>query len=92
MVLICFNKPSGAPSQLTDRGSPDQRATLSNYITTPGVYPAGWLDCDSEGLLLRTDAGALQARIANPRFKLSKTYLVQVNRARRAGLPSALRG
>jgi 23S rRNA pseudouridine2457 synthase len=78
VVLIRFNKPFGVLSQFTDRGSPDQRATLSDFIDVPGVYPAGRLDRDSEGLLLLTDDGALQARIANPRFKLPKTYLVQV--------------
>jgi 23S rRNA pseudouridine2457 synthase len=92
MVLICFNKPYGVLSQFTDRGSPDQRATLSNYITTPGVYPAGRLDRDSEGLLLLTDDGALQARIANPRFKLSKTYLVQVEGIPDEGALDRLRG
>jgi 23S rRNA pseudouridine2457 synthase len=78
MALIRFNKPFGVLSQFTDRGSPDARATLSDHITLPGVYPAGRLDRDSEGLLLLTDDGALQARIADPRFKLPKTYLVQV--------------
>lgn len=78
MALIRFNKPFGVLSQFTDRGSPDARATLSDHITLHGVYPAGRLDRDSEGLLLLTDDGALQARIADPRFKLPKTYLVQV--------------
>ena len=76
--LILFNKPYGVLSQFTDRGSPTTRATLSDYITVKGVYPAGRLDRDSEGLLLLTDDGRLQARIADPRFKLPKTYLVQV--------------
>ena len=76
--LIAFNKPWGVLSQFTDRGSPTTRATLSDFIAVPGVYPAGRLDMDSEGLLLLTDDGALQARIADPRFKLAKTYLVQV--------------
>ncbi len=78
MALIRFNKPFGVLSQFTDRGSPAARATLSDHITLPGVYPAGRLDRDSEGLLLLTDDGVLQARIADPRFKLPKTYLVQV--------------
>lgn len=76
--LLLFNKPFGVLSQFTDRGSPTVRATLSDFITTKGVYPAGRLDRDSEGLLLLTDDGQLQARIADPRFKLPKTYLVQV--------------
>lgn len=76
--LLLFNKPFGVLSQFTDRGSPTVRATLSDFIAVPGVYPAGRLDRDSEGLLLLTDDGRLQARIADPRFKLPKTYLVQV--------------
>lgn len=76
--LLLFNKPFGVLSQFTDRGSPTTRATLSDFIAVKGVYPAGRLDRDSEGLLLLTDDGRLQARIADPRFKLPKTYLVQV--------------
>lgn len=76
--LIAFNKPYGVLSQFTDLRSPSPRPTLSAYIAVPGVYPAGRLDADSEGLLLLTDDGRLQARIADPRFKLAKTYWVQI--------------
>jgi len=76
--LILFNKPYGVLSQFTDRGSQTTRQTLSDFIDLPGVYPAGRLDRDSEGLLLLTDDGKLQARIAEPRYKMPKTYLVQV--------------
>jgi 23S rRNA pseudouridine2457 synthase len=77
--LILFNKPFGVLCQFTDRGTAGSaRPTLSAYIDVPGVYPAGRLDLDSEGLLLLTDDGRLQARIADPKFKLPKTYLVQV--------------
>ena len=76
--LILFNKPYGMLSQFTDRSTDGARSTLSDAIHVPGVYPAGRLDRDSEGLLLLTDDGRLQARIADPKFKLPKTYLVQV--------------
>jgi len=76
MTLILLNKPYGVICQFSSDGSP--RPTLADFIKVPGVYPAGRLDQDSEGLLLLTDDGRLQARIADPRFKMPKTYLVQV--------------
>ncbi len=77
MTLVAFNKPFGVLSQFTDG---DGRATLADYVDLPGVYPAGRLDRDSEGLLLLTDDGRLQARIADPKHKMAKTYWVQVER------------
>ncbi len=79
--LILFNKPFGVLPQFTDRTSPTPRPTLSDYIDVPGVYPAGRLDRDSEGLMLLTDDGRLQARLSHPRHKVDKTYLVQVEGA-----------
>ncbi len=76
--LILFNKPWGVLCQFTDSSTGSARPTLSGFIDLPGVYPAGRLDLDSEGLLLLTDDGRLQARIADPKFKMPKTYLVQV--------------
>ncbi len=76
--LLLFNKPYGVLSQFTDRGAQSARPTLSQFIDRPGFYPAGRLDRDSEGLLLLCDDGRLQARISDPRFKVAKTYLVQV--------------
>ncbi len=91
-MLIRFNKPMNVLSQFTDRGTEGSaRATLSVYIDLPGVYPAGRLDRDSEGLLLLTDDGQLQARIADPKFKLPKTYLVQVEGKADEAALSALR-
>lgn len=77
--LILFNKPFGVLPQFTDKGTEGSpRPTLSAYIDVPGVYPAGRLDMDSEGLMLLTDDGRRQARISDPKFKMPKSYLVQV--------------
>lgn len=73
--LILLNKPFGVVCQFSPSGA---RRTLADFIRVPNVYPAGRLDTDSEGLLVLTDDGALQARIADPRHKIEKTYWVQV--------------
>lgn len=77
--VILLNKPFGVLSQFTDRGNADSpRATLSDFIDVPGVYPAGRLDRDSEGLMVLTDDGRLQAQVADPKYKQPKTYWAQV--------------
>jgi 23S rRNA pseudouridine2457 synthase len=73
--LLCFNKPYGVLSQFTPEG---RWRGLKDYIDIPDVYVAGRLDADSEGLLLLTNDGKLQARISDPRYKMEKTYWVQV--------------
>ncbi len=75
MRLIALNKPFGTICQFSPH---ETRASLADWVELPGVYPAGRLDADSEGLLLLTDDGALQARIAEPRHKLVKRYWAQV--------------
>lgn len=79
--ILLFNKPYGVLTQFT---SPDGRPTLADYIDIPGIYAAGRLDADSEGLVVLTDDGAMQARISQPRHKLEKTYWAQVE-----GVPDA---
>jgi 23S rRNA pseudouridine2457 synthase len=74
-VLIAFNKPFGVACKF---GPEPGRKTLADYIDVRSVYPAGRLDTDSEGLLLLTDDGALQARVAEPRHKVAKVYWAQV--------------
>ena len=76
---MLFNKPYGVVCQFTGEGA---RPTLADFLTLHGIYPAGRLDADSEGLVVLTDDGALQHRISDPRHKLAKVYWVEVE-----GLP-----
>ena len=76
-MLIAFNKPFNVLSQFTDT---EGRKTLADFVKAKDIYPAGRLDYDSEGLLLLTDDGRLQQRIADPRRRTKKTYLAQVER------------
>ncbi|MDQ7975864.1 pseudouridine synthase [Paraburkholderia sp. SARCC-3016] len=90
MTLLALNKPYGTICQFSPH---ETRASLADWVRVPGVYPAGRLDSDSEGLLLLTDDGALQTRIAEPRHKLVKRYWAQVEGTpRTADLKTLARG
>lgn len=91
--LLLLNKPYGVVCQFTAGTAGSGKPTLKSLVTVPGVYPAGRLDTDSEGLLLLTNDGALQARISHPRYKLEKVYWVQVEgRPTERDLAPAARG
>ena len=87
-MLIAFNKPFGVACKFSPEPG---RKTLANYIDAKDVYPAGRLDTDSEGLVLLTDDGVLQSRIAEPKHKLAKVYWAQVEGAPSAAALDALR-
>ena len=87
-MLIAFNKPFNVLCQFTDAAG---RRTLADFVTVKNVYPAGRLDYDSEGLVLLTDDGALQKRIADPRHRMKKTYLAQGERIPDENALAALR-
>ena len=87
-MLIAFNKPFNVLCQFTDSAG---RRTLADFVTVKNVYPAGRLDYDSEGLLLLTDDGTLQERIADPRHRTKKIYLAQVERVPDAAALALLR-
>jgi 23S rRNA pseudouridine2457 synthase len=89
-MVILFNKPYGVLCQFTDRSDPPRR-TLAEFIDAPNVYPAGRLDFDSEGLLVLTDDGAIAHRLTDPKHKLAKTYLVQVEGTPTSAALDALR-
>ncbi len=87
--IVLFNKPYGVICQFSPDG---KHPTLKDYIPIPGIYPAGRLDTDSEGLLILTDDGALQHRLAHPSRKLPKTYWVQVEGTPDSAALQALQG
>ena len=87
-MLIALNKPFGVICKFSPEPG---KQTLADFIEVPRVYPAGRLDTDSEGLLLLTDDGALQARISSPKFKLAKIYWAQVEGAPTAEALAPLR-
>ena len=86
-AVVLLNKPYGALCQFTNDGG---RPTLADFLDVPDVYPAGRLDADSEGLVVLTANGALQARISHPRYKLHKQYWVQVEGTPSPGMLAAL--
>lgn len=88
-MLLLLNKPYGVVCQFSDDGS--GRPTLAAFVDVPGVYPAGRLDHDSEGLVLLTDDGRLQQRLSDPRFGKEKVYLVEVERVPSKDALAALR-
>jgi 23S rRNA pseudouridine2457 synthase len=78
-MIVLFNKPFNVLSQFTDKEKQfNTRENLSDYINIPNIYPAGRLDKDSEGLLILTDEGVLQSKISDPKYKVAKTYWVQI--------------
>ncbi|MCT0229649.1 pseudouridine synthase [Synechococcus sp. CS-1324] len=95
MVTLLFHKPYGVLSQFTVEATADRWRTLADFIDSPGVYAAGRLDADSEGLLLLTSDGRLQQRLTDPRWGHWRRYWIQVEgfptpeaiAALRAGLP-----
>ena len=79
LCFVLFNKPFNVLSQFTDKEKQfNTRENLSDYINIPNIYPAGRLDKDSEGLLILTDEGLLQSKISDPKYKVAKTYWVQI--------------
>jgi 23S rRNA pseudouridine2457 synthase len=87
--LLLLNKPYGVLCQFTPEAG---RASLAEFVAVPAVYPAGRLDADSEGLVLLTDDGRLQAAIADPRHKLAKSYWIQVEGVAEPAALRALEG